>query len=307
MRLASLTLSVSLLAACGGGGGGTVDAAKDIGFNKPKAPLHANMEGTPGMWSDLGVADTSCLDTPSSDAPTTVPVTLNTTVLDFQNSDPVSGATVTAFAGIDAAHPFATQMSDATDGTLSMTVPVGTERFGFKMAGGTSSSGVHLDTYLLFQYLDPDPTMTTQSIGKIQSVSSSTGTVLPALIGENRTPGTGVLAGAFRDCNHHEISNFVATVSSTQGTTATISGADTFYFSTASSPVPVLHNVADSGSANSIFMVIQLPVSPSAFVQMWGYQSQADVDADNLKLIAELEVPIIADTVITGSYEPLRQ
>jgi len=29
--------------------------------------------------------------------------------------------------------------------------------------------------------------------------------------------------------------------------------------------------------------------------------------ADKLTLISELEVPVLADTVITGSFEPLRQ
>ncbi len=305
MRLASLSLSLTLLAACGSKGGGTADAAKDIGFNKPTMPLHANMEGTPGMWTDLGIADTSCLNTPSTDVPTAVQIALTTTVLDFQNGDPVAGAVVTAFPNIDSGNPFATETSSTTDGTLAMTVPVGTERFGFKMAGGTSSSGPQLDTYLLFQYLDPN--MATQNLPKIQSVSNATATVLPALIGQNRTPGSGVLAGAFRDCQHHEISNFIATVSSTEGMHDSIEGSEAFYFSTASSPVPVLHNVADAGSANSIFMLIQLPVTASAFVQMWGFPTQADVDADNLQLIAELGVPIIADTVVTGSYEPLRK
>jgi hypothetical protein len=50
-----------------------------------------------------------------------------------------------------------------------------------------------------------------------------------------------------------------------------------------------------------------LPTSPTAYVQVWGYKTQADVDSDTKTLIAELQTNVVADTVITGSYEPLRQ
>jgi hypothetical protein len=129
--------------------------------------------------------------------------------------------------------------------------------------------------------------------------------LLPALIGEQRTQGTGVIAGALRDCQNHEMSNFIATVSSVSATATAIDGAEAYYFS-ASAKVPVKHTQADASSQDGLFMVIQLPVEPSAYVQMWGFPTQADVDAGNLKLISELKVPIIADTVITGSFEPLR-
>ena len=39
---------------------------------------------------------------------------------------------------------------------------------------------------------------------------------------------------------------------------------------------------------------------------MWGYPTDADLAADKLTLITELAVPVLADTVITGSFEPLR-
>ena len=55
-------------------------------------------------------------------------------------------------------------------------------------------------------------------------------------------------------------------------------------------------------------MVIQLPATQSAYVQMWGYKTDADAMAGGeMTLLAELPVPVLADTVITGSYEPLRQ
>ena len=74
-------------------------------------------------------------------------------------------------------------------------------------------------------------------------MSNATAETLPALIGETRTPGTGVVAGALRDCQHHEISNFIATVSSTSGTATPIDGAETYYFS-AGVDLPAHHNQA---------------------------------------------------------------
>ena len=53
-------------------------------------------------------------------------------------------------------------------------------------------------------------------------------------------------------------------------------------------------------------MAIEMQPNPTAYVQIWGYKTAADVTADNLSLIAELKTSVIAETVITGSYEPLR-
>jgi hypothetical protein len=50
-------------------------------------------------------------------------------------------------------------------------------------------------------------------------------------------------------------------------------------------------------------MVIQLPPAATAYVQMWGYPTDGEVGGE-LKLISELAVPVLGDTVITGSYEP---
>jgi tetratricopeptide (TPR) repeat protein len=54
----STLLSVSAVAACGDDGGKSPDAQViDVGFNKPSAAVHAHMETSPGVWSDLGVAN----------------------------------------------------------------------------------------------------------------------------------------------------------------------------------------------------------------------------------------------------------
>jgi hypothetical protein len=265
---------------------------------------------TSGTWMEVGPADLTCLNTPSSDMATTVAVTLNSVVDDFQSGNAVPGATVTAFKDIMVDAPFDTQTADAS-AYATFTVPVGTKRFGFKM---TTTDGQTMPTFLLNQYIDPS--MMVQPAGsdtdktksmKIQSVSSSTANTLPALIGETRTPQTGVIAGALRDCQHHEMSNFVATVSSTSGSVTPLDGAEAYYFSS-SLTLPVRHQGQESASSDGLFMVIQLPAAPTAYVQMWGYLTDADATAGgDMKLISELKVPVLAETVITGSFEPARQ
>jgi len=295
------------LAACGGSTHHEPDAAVDIGFNKPAASLKANNEVSKGTWMELGPADLSCLNTPSSDVATTTAVTLNAVIKDFQNGTPQPATAVTVFDGINYMQPFDTQTSDS-NGFATFTVPAGTKRFGFKMTSSTA-----LPTFLLNQLLKPadavQPTGTCDPAPcrmSVQNVSTSTAALLPALIGETRTAGTGVIAGAFRDCQDNEISNFVATVSSTQGSVAVVEGAQSFYFESAHD-LPVHHNQQDASSQDGLFMVIQLPAVPTAFVQIWGYPTDADLASDQLKLVGELQVPVLADTVITGSYSPLRQ
>lgn len=313
----------ALLAACGSSSTTPkVDAAKDIGFNKPTAALHANMSVS-GTITDLGPADLSCLGTASADQATTVAVSLATTIKDFQDNKKLNGGaaqpvTVSIFKDVMVGTLVDTQMTNATMcpnnapcGNVTVTVPIGTKRFGFKVVDPASSPSF-LPTFLLNQTVDPG--MATQTLDKVQTVSESTATLLPALIGEQRTAGTGVLAGAMRDCQKHEISNFVAAISSVSGTAMPIAGSESYYFQ-AGVDLPVHHcqpgkacntNEADSSSGDGLFMAIQIPPSMTAYVQIWGYKTDAEVGGE-MTLIAELPVPVLADTVITGSYEPLRQ
>jgi len=294
-RLLSSLILVCIAAACGDDGPAPPadGPPPDIGFNKPTAPLKGNANN-----AELGPADLSCLGTPSTDQATTVDVALTTTVTDFQNGSIVPSAAVTVFQLGDPS--LLIDMKTADDsGMVTVTIPTGTKRFNFEMTAQGS-----LDTLLLNQIVQPS--MMTQTIPTIQTVSMATATLLPALINKSRTPGTGVLAGAMSDCAGHELSNFIATVSSTRGTAAPLPGADTYYFDPMAG-LPVRHNQRAAASADGLFMVIELPVTEIAYVQIWGYPTDADLAADQLKLVAELAAPVIADTVITGAYEPLRQ
>ena len=293
-----------LAAACGSGSSThKPDAPPDNGFTPPTQVLHA-FDNSVMPATDLGPADLSCLNTPTSDKATTVAVTLTSIVKDFQTGNPTAGAHVIAFDGIDSSTPWDTETSDA-DGNITFAVPAGRVRFGFEMTD-PSPSPQFLPTFLVNQYLNPDPSMTAQTLEKIQTVSTSTADTLPALINQQRIAGTGVLAGALRDCQHHEIANFIATVSSTSGTVTPLAGAETYYFS-ASVNLPVRHMQQESSSSDGLFMAIQLPPTPTAYVQMWGFPSDADLASGQLKLISELKVPVLGDSVVTGSFEALRQ
>ncbi len=302
MRFASLcsVLALTLVAACGDDGSTAPADAKveDIGFNKPTGVLKSNHEVSKNNWVEDGPADLSCLGTPSSDVATTVAVALTTKVDDFQSGNAVPNQSVTVFPNQDTTAPFGPAVVSDTNAMLTVNIPVGTKRFGFKMTGSTS-----LDTLLLNQTVEPGAAA--QTLGHIQSVSTATAQTLPALIGVSRTPGTGILAGAVRDCAKKEMSNFVATVSSTDATVTHLEGVDTYYFS-ASVGLPVRHSQQDFSSKNGLFMSIEMAPTPTAYVQVWGYKTQADLDADHLTLIAQLKTAVIADVVITGSYDPLR-
>ena len=300
MRLPILA-SLLVAAACGGSETSSPDAPPAVshGFDKPAAALKANNEMSPDNWVELGPANLDCLGTAANDPATTLVVNLSSKVKDFQSGSAVPGAVVSAFPNQSISTPFPGAPWTA-DGNADVTImiPQGTKRFGYKMTHPDA-----LDTLLLNQTVQPS--MANQTLEAIQTVSKTTAQTLPALIDVSRTGGTGVLAGSVRDCSGNEMSNFIATVSSTKGTATHLAGADTYYFS-ASVGLPVRHSQQAAASKDGLFMVIELGAAPTAFVQIWGYKNDADLASDTLSLIGELETQVIADTVITGSYEPLR-
>lgn len=302
-------LSVNALAACGDDGSAQPDAAgpTNEGFVMPTAVTKANDNGT-----EVGNADWSCLNTPSADQPQTVATNIALTgqVRDFQSSNGVRDATVTAFAGIMLSGNLGTATStavaagdrDTPNYTMTLgDLPTGETRYGFKIEHpGTPA---YKRTYLLNQYFDPtDNTQTTN----ISAVSSSTATAVLAFVGATYDPTKGTLAGAFRDCAGNEVSNAVATVSSVSGAATHLPGANTFYFGRTTG-LPARHNVEPVSSSNGLFVVIDLaPQTAPAYIQVWGFPTQADLTAGTLKLLSELPSPVEADAIITGSFEAKR-
>jgi hypothetical protein len=303
MRIASVRaalLVVPFAAACGGGDGpqrpdGPQPPANP-GFILPTAGTQAYDNRTL-----VGPADWSCLGTPTDDAPTAVEITLSGLLTDFQNSDnEINAGTISAFRGIDYQNPVDTDGPTDLTGAYSLTLPTGTTRWGFKL-----SAPDYMDTFLLNQYFDPNQAEQSQNIS---GISNSVATALPAIIGLRRTDGTGVLAGAMRDCSGHEVAGAIATVSATAGEQDHLTGAQTYYL-TSNNSLPARHDQLAHTDTNGLFAVFELPVTAATYIQVWGFPTDADVTGshDDLTLLAELRSPVVGDTVITGSFEPLRQ
>ncbi|MBE7448557.1 MAG: hypothetical protein HS111_06635 [Kofleriaceae bacterium] len=312
MRLAHYLAAAATtfaLVACGGDDGDnpSVDAANMLpnpGFPVPTAPTKAN-ERQGGVWTELGPANWSCLNTASTDQPSTQTISMSGLIEDFQTGAGVGAAAITAFPGIDLNGNSGTATSDnnaQTRGeyTISLAqLPSGTTRYGFKFEAAS-----YVKTYLLNQYVDPATATQTRDMA---AVSEATALALPAFIGVTRDVTKGVLAGAFRDCDGNEVSNAVATVSSTSGTVTHLDGAKTFYFSAGSSSLPVRHTVSPVMNKDGLFVVLDLPPQTgAAYVQIWGFVDDADLADGQMTLLSELASPVEANAVITGSFEPKR-
>jgi hypothetical protein len=296
---------LALAAGCGDDGGGMGNGESNLGFVTPEEATTAWSEEN-GVWVEQGAANWGCLGTPSSDSATTVEVTLSGKIDDFQTGNIVPNAEIKVFDGADVNNPFATATADA-NGDYTMTIPAGHTRLGFEL-----NADGQFRTLLLNQYLDPNEA--TQTLD-MSSVSELTTNALPAFIGVTRTAGRGVLAGAMRDCDDNEVSGAVATVSSVAGAPMHLQDdpscdedkpcTQTYYFSAGSTSLPVRHSQQINTNSDGLFMTIELPVAASAFLQVWGYTDAGSVGGD-MTLLAEIPSPVLADTVVTFSLEPLR-
>jgi len=299
-RSLALGLVAIAIGACGGDGGGDADAAPPLanpGFALPTAVTRANVDE-----HEVGDADWSCLGTPGADQARTAELILGGKVMELGgiSPKPIPAVTLAAFPGTDFDATFATAMSDAEGAFAGLAIPVGQVRVGFKLTGTEI-----MDTLLLNQYWEPAATTFTQEIGAVTVALSN---ALPTFINFTRKPGTGVLAGAMRDCQHREVSNAIATVSATSGRADHVDGANTFYFDAAGG-LPAIHEIEADTSADGRFVVFDLPATSTPnFIQVWGFPTAGDLAAGEagLKLLAELPSPVLADTIITGSIEPLR-
>jgi len=287
------------LAACGGDDDGSTppDAAPlaNEGFVAPDHATTANENG-----AEIGPANWACLGTPGTDTPTTVEIALSGVINQFDDqTKEVSGVTVSVFDTTHYDTPLDTTTAPTDlSGTYSLTLPAGHTRFGFKVSGGDI-----MDTFLLNQ--DFEPATAAQTLD-ISVITNGIAQALPALVSIVRVAGTGVLAGAMRDCDGHEVAYAVATVSATSGAPDHLEGADSYYLDS-SVGLPVQHDQLLHTDTIGLFAVFQLPPTTTAYIQVWGFVDAADLADGEMTLLAELPSPVVADTVITGSIEPLRQ
>jgi hypothetical protein len=297
-RLVLSSLCALALAACGDDGG-SAPPCESLGDTNPgfSTPCAATTFAENDVDSGQA-ADWSCLGTPTDDTPTTVEITLTGVLNDFQNNDnEINEATVEVFPGIDHADVLDTFGPTDNTGAYTLTLPAGETRYGFKLTAPD-----YEPTFLLNQNFEPGTAAQTLNIS---GISTGIATALPAIIGLVRTEGTGILAGAMRDCQEREVVNAVATVSTTSGSVSHLDGALTYYLD-AGAGLPVRNEELIHTDANGIFAIFELPVTASAYIQVWGFVDDADLADGEMTLLAELEAPVVADTVITGSIEPAR-
>lgn len=274
------------------------------GFPMPGAVTKANMMSG-GVWTEIGDANWSCLDTPASDNPSTQAIALVGTVRDLQDANAVGAAVITAFPGSMVTDNSGMAISSDVAGSrgdysivLDM-LPAGQYRFGFKV----EATG-YLKNYLLNEYFDP---ATATQARNLSVVSESFAAAMPAFIGVSVDPSDGLVIATFRDCAGRAVSNAVATVSSTSGTVTHLPGAATYYFSAAASSLPVRHSQAPIMSKDGMFMVLGLPPQTApAYIQIWGFPTATALADGTMMLLAELASPIEPNVVITGTLEAKR-
>jgi hypothetical protein len=290
---------VAPLAACGDDGGGTVvdEGFPEIGFATPTVVTTAFKEVN-GVWQEQGPANWSCLNTASTDVPTTIDITLSGPLIDFQSDEPLPGAELSLYGdeGI-ASTPLTTTTADE-NGDYELTLPTGNTHWAFKIVADEA-----LDTYTLNQYFDPGESSQTK---QLESISLLTAQALPAFINVTRTPGLGIIAGAIRDCDNNEVSGAIAAVSSTPDATTFIDGGVSYYFSALMTSLPVRHSQQSLTNKDGRFVTIELPPGGEGHVQVFGFVDAADLADGEPTLLATISAPIVADTVVRLTMNPQR-
>jgi hypothetical protein len=309
-RLFVCGAALALVGACGGGengDGGGEEPLANPGFITPgtsdadwdQAITWAYTEDD-GVFTEHGPADWSCLNTTSADVVTTDAVTLSGVITDFQTDKALPDAEVHVFADVkDIGGTGVDNTITDEDGNYTVTIGAGTTRAAYRI-----TARGQMDTYSLNLALDVASGAQTEDIN---SVSLLTANALPAFIGVTRTPGLGVLAGAIRDCQDREVAGAIVTVSDVSGSPEHLDGALSYYFSAEpNNSLPVRHNLAANTNQDGRFTVLELQPGQEAYLQVWGFMDGQDPETDDLTLLAEIPSPILPDSVVISSMEPLR-
>lgn len=286
--------------------GPPIDAPMDapaMSFPRPTAPMHANVKVN-GMWVDQGLADWSCMGTPTSDQPSTGPMTLSGRVVDFQTTNGVPAANIVAYAP-STSQMVGTGMSSnagATRGNYTMTLqqlPSTSRRFTFAI----TAQG-YPGTYLLEQYISP----AASAMRDLTAFSDPTMNSLTAVVGITRNPATTMALGDIVDCQGRAVSNAVVIASRTRTQIDLIGGARTFYFSASSTSLPVRNDQQPFSAPDGRFLVIDVPQISAGFsVQVLGFRTQAELDANTIRLVSQVWAPAVNNSISMAPYEPRRQ
>lgn len=271
-------------------------------FPRPTAPMRAHVRMN-GVWVDQGLADWSCMNTPTSDQPSTGPMQLTGRVVDWQTPNGVPGATIIAYAPSTSA-VVGTGMSStagASRGSFSMMLsmlPPGSRRFTFAI----TAQG-YPTTYLLEQYIPPAAT----AMRDLPAVSESTLNSMAAVIGVPRNPSNAMAFGDIVDCQGRAVSNAVVIASRTRSTLDIIAGARTMYFSAAATSIPVRNDQVPFSNVDGRFLIIDVPPITQGFsVQVLGFRTQGELDNNTIRLVSQVWSPANGGTSSLAPYEPRR-
>jgi hypothetical protein len=241
------------------------------------------------MPSDtMGPASLGCIGGYADPVAPTTATTVALTVLDFEHSTPVMGATVEVYLTLDAVNAM---MPDATaaaptdaNGNATIVVPPGSYRVIFRTVGAPNT----IET-LEFNRAYND--------GARVSVSEATKSEIPALLNLQPDDTKGVVAGSQRDCVDAELGGITMSLTSDGGPYD--STMNVFYFQDfGTSRVPALAQHWTSG--DGAFAGLNVPPG-NATVTTAG---RADAAGALLKLGTGV-VPVRAGSITIVQLEPL--
>jgi hypothetical protein len=236
----------------------------------------------------MGPASLGCIGGHADPAAPTTPTPVALTVLDFEHSTPVMGATVEVYVSLDhvnAMTPDATSTAPTdANGNAMITVPPGSYRVIFRTVGAPNT----IET-LEFNRAYND--------GARVSVSEATKSEIPALLNLQPDDTKGVVAGSQRDCVEAELGGITMSLTSDGGDYD--STMNVFYFQDfGTSRVPALAQHWTSG--DGAFAGLNVPAG-NATVTTGGRVSSS---APLLKLGTAV-VPVRAGSVTIVQLEML--
>lgn len=300
-RLASWNVVLVALALSVGVGCGDDDAppaTDDAGTTSDLPVLSTGTMSAP----TTGTPDYACLD--SRTQPTSGDAVAATFELrDFETDAPVSGARVWLFPENevrDACDGTCTEFTTDASGNAMVSLPAnGWYAYRvFPRAGATGSMTV-IDS---MQYNEPAPSEAGRSVTG-NSVSEGTLSLIPAVLGVRRQPGTALLAGTVVDCDETPV--YGARVRAFDESGEIVMGSDVTapqyrYFNGDSFP-------SDSNTfthADGLYVGVQIPVPASGRIRVeaWG---RPTADSPEVRIGCEA-VRVLPDAVTIVNLGPLR-
>ena len=227
MRALTLGLSLSsiFLFACDGGGGGDTKVTGDDTGTTAGGPVLEDFINTNVTYA----GDTTCftspdwLGAPALRAEAGTLVSLEGWVEDFESGDNVPDASIDLYFSDDINGAVDESLTADGEGSFSTSVPV-CQPLGYKTYTPADWEETR-DTYEVHQIWGyEDDLLLTEPIN---SVSVSTSRIIPAILGVEWTPGTGIVAGTAYDCNEEPITGAEVVVKDSSGK---VMDVNIFYF-----------------------------------------------------------------------------